>query len=72
LAIVVSALVFAAGHLPAASILVGSLTAPIVAYVLMANTLFGIAFGWLYWRYGLEAAIVAHALTHVVNYFVSR
>lgn len=71
-AIVVSALVFAAGHLPAASILVGPLTAPIVTYVLVANTVFGIAFGWLYWRYGLEAAIVAHALTHVVNYFVSR
>ena len=70
-AIVVSALVFAAGHLPAASFLVGPLTAPIVAYVLVANTLFGIAFGWLYWRHGLEAAVVAHALTHVVNYFVS-
>ena len=70
-AIIVSAVVFAAGHLPAAHILAGPLTAPIVAYVLVANTVFGIAFGWLYWRHGLEAAIVAHALTHVVNYFVS-
>ncbi|HEV7237625.1 MAG TPA: CPBP family glutamic-type intramembrane protease [Thermoanaerobaculia bacterium] len=70
-AIVVSALVFAAGHLPGAFILVGPLTATIVAYVLVVNTIFGIAFGWLYWRYGLETAIVAHALTHVVSYLVS-
>jgi membrane protease YdiL (CAAX protease family) len=70
-AIVVSAVVFAAGHLPAASFLVGPLTAPVVAYVLVANTVFGVVFGWLYWRYGLEAAMVAHVLTHVVSYFIS-
>ncbi len=57
LAIVVSALVFGAGHLPAASVLIGTLTVNIVVFVVVANTVFGILFGYLYWRYGLEAAI---------------
>ena len=70
-AIVVSALVFALGHLPAAVLLVGPLNATIIAYVTVGNALFGIVFGWLFWRYGLEAAILAHALTHVVKYVVS-
>lgn len=70
-AIAISAVIFAAGHLPAAGILVGPLTAAIVGYVIVVNTIFGIAFGWLYWRYGLEAAILAHALAHVVSFIVS-
>jgi len=66
IAIVVSALVFAMGHLPAAAILAGPLTPSLVGYVMVANTLFGVVFGYLFWRFGLEAAILAHALTHVV------
>ena len=71
MAIVVSALVFALGHLPAAVLFVGPLNATIIAYVTVGNALFGIVFGWLFWRYGLEAAMLAHALTHVVKYVVS-
>lgn len=70
-AIAVSALLFALGHLPAAHLFLGSLNAPVVAWVIGVNSLFGIVFGWLYWRYGLEAAILAHGLTHVVSYLVS-
>ena len=68
LAVVVSALVFAAGHLPAASVLIGTLTVNIVVFVVVANTAFGILFGYLYSRYGLEAAMIAHGTTHLVNY----
>ena len=68
LAIVASALVFGAGHLPAASVLIGTLTANIVLFVVAANTVFGILFGYLYWRYGLEAAMIAHGTAHVVAY----
>lgn len=66
-AIVVSSLVFAAGHLPAAAMLVGTLSPSVVAHVIGVNTLFGLVFGWLYWRHGLEAAMLAHALTHLVS-----
>jgi membrane protease YdiL (CAAX protease family) len=65
-AIVVSALVFAAGHLPIASLLAGGLTLPIVLYVIIANVIFGIVAGFLYWRRGLESAMLAHMCAHVV------
>lgn len=68
LAIVVSALLFGAGHLPAAAVLVGQLTGELVLFVVGLNAAFGVLFGWLFWRYGLEAAIVAHATAHVVSY----
>jgi len=71
LAIAVSALLFAAGHLPAASVLLGALDLPVVAFVMGANTAFGLLYGYLYWRYGLESAIIAHGLTHVVSYVAS-
>ena len=65
-AIVISAIAFGVGHLPLASILAGGLTVPIVIYVLIANSLFGIVAGFLYWRRGLEAAMIAHIFVHVV------
>jgi membrane protease YdiL (CAAX protease family) len=68
LAIVVSALLFGAGHLPAAAMLIGHLTTELVLFVIGLNAAFGVLFGWLYWRYGLEAAIIAHATAHLVSY----
>jgi hypothetical protein len=40
-------------------------------HVVGANTVVGVLFGYLFWRYGLEAAIIAHAFAHVVGYVVS-
>ena len=54
------------GHLPIASMLAGGLTAPLVIYVITANSIFGIVAGFLYWRRGLEAAMIAHISTHLV------
>lgn len=71
MAIVVAALLFGAGHLPAAAVQVGELTADVAVFVVGANTVFGVLFGYLFWRYGLEAAIIAHAFAHVVSYVVS-
>jgi membrane protease YdiL (CAAX protease family) len=68
LAIVVSALLFGAGHLPAAAMLIGHLTTELVLFVVGVNTAFGVLFGWLFWRYGLEAAIIAHGIAHLVSY----
>ena len=64
--IVGSALLFGAGHLPLAAALAGGLTLTVVAYVIAANSLFGIVAGILYWRYGLESAVIAHVATHIV------
>jgi membrane protease YdiL (CAAX protease family) len=65
-AIFISAILFGLGHLPIASLLAGGLTVPVVGYVLSANSLFGIVAGFLYWRRGLEAAMLAHMSAHVV------
>ncbi len=67
LAIAVSALLFGAGHLPVAVALVGALNASAVVWVVGVNTAFGVLFGYLFWRSGLESAMIAHAVTHVVN-----
>lgn len=70
-AIAISALVFAVAHLPVTALLVGELTGAVVMYVVGFNAAFGVVFGYLFWRYGLEAAIIAHAGAHVLNYIVN-
>ena len=37
-------------------------------FVVGVNAAFGLLFGYLFTRYGLEAAILAHGTAHVVNY----
>lgn len=71
LAIAVSAFIFGAGHIPMASALVGPLDANIAAFVIGWNAVFGLLFGYLFWRYGLESAMLAHALAHVVSYLTN-
>jgi hypothetical protein len=64
-AIVVVALLFAAGHLPAA-MAIAPLTTALVFRILLLNALAGLVFGWLFWRKSLECAMFAHASVHVV------
>jgi hypothetical protein len=64
--IFISAVIFGIGHLPIASALSGGLNLPLVAYVISANSVFGIFAGFLYWKRGLESAMIAHMFTHVV------
>jgi len=63
-AVAVSAVLFGVGHLPALAQSV-ELTAALVARTVLLNAVAGVAFGWLYWRRSLEAAMVAHAAFHV-------
>jgi hypothetical protein len=64
-AIVIVALLFAAGHLPAA-MAIAPLTTTLVLRILLLNALAGLVFGWLFWRKSLECAMFAHASVHVV------
>ena len=66
LSVILSALLFALGHLPAAQALAGALTPQVVAFVLVGHTAFGLVAGGLYARYGLETAMVAHVLGHAL------
>ncbi len=63
---VVSALLFAAGHLPATAIVMG-LTPMIVIRCFLLNGGLGLAFGWLYRKHGLRYAMIAHGGCHVIS-----
>lgn len=63
--VVVVAIVFGAGHLPALALSVEPDLVLVVRTVAI-NALLGTLYGWLYWRYALEHAILAHAFTHGV------
>jgi membrane protease YdiL (CAAX protease family) len=65
-AIIVSSVVFGIGHLPLVRALAFNYNLAIMGYIVVANSLFGLIAGYLYWKRGLEAAIIAHMLTHVV------
>ena len=66
LANVVAAILFAAGHLPTTAVLMG-LTPMIIFRCFLLNGGFGLLFGWLYRKYGLRYAMIAHAGCHVVS-----
>ncbi len=65
-AILFSSLLFGLGHLPVAFALGSRVTLAVVLYIVTANSVFGLIAGYLYWRRGLEAAMIAHMLAHVV------
>ena len=56
---ILAAVLFGLGHLPATSLLV-PLTILVVLRAIVLNGLIGIVCGWLYWKRGLEAAMIAH------------
>ena len=65
LAIIISSLIFGLGHLPVASALTTTLTAPLITYIILGNAAFGIIAGYLYWKRGLECAMGAHMIAHL-------
>jgi len=65
-AILISSFIFGVGHLPVALGLVQETTAALIMFVIVANSAFGVVAGYLYWKYGLESAIIAHMCCHVV------
>jgi hypothetical protein len=66
MAIVLSAFLFGLGHLPLAFLFGTQITTSVITYVIVGNSIFGLIAGYLYWQKGLEAAIIAHMLVHVV------
>ena len=63
---VVAAILFAAGHLPGTFILLGS-SPMIIVRCFLLNGGFGLLFGYLYRKYGLRYAMIAHAGCHVIS-----
>jgi len=69
--IILSSLAFGALHLPIAFTLAAEVTSGLIIYIIGANSAFGILFGYLYWKYGLEASMIAHAMAHLVAFLVA-
>jgi hypothetical protein len=65
-AILLSALVFGIGHLPVTYMLFSEPTVSLILFVVIANSTFGLVAGYLYWKKGLESAIIAHVFGHIV------
>ena len=63
---VVSAMLFAAAHLPTTEILYG-ITPIILIRCFLLNGGFGLVFGRLYRKYGIQYAMIAHAGIHLVS-----
>ena len=68
--IILAAIIFGLGHLPATSQIV-PLTGLVVIRAIVLNGVAGIAFGWLYWKKGLESAIIAHFSTDIVLHIIA-
>ena len=58
-AIAIAAIIFGLGHLPATSAVI-ELTPLVIARAIVLNGIAGLVLGWLYWKRGLESAIIAH------------
>ena len=65
-AILISSLVFGIGHLPIAYMLFPDASLALTLFVIVANSMFGLIAGYLFWKKGLESAMIAHMLAHIV------
>ena len=70
LSIIISSILFGLGHLPITSTLT-AITAMIVVRAVVLNGVAGIIFGWLYWKRGLESAIISHFSADIVLHVIT-
>ncbi|MED1943942.1 MULTISPECIES: type II CAAX prenyl endopeptidase Rce1 family protein [Brevibacillus] len=71
LGICVAAIVFAISHLPTNYMTYGK-GYVVTVWTLLLNGILGILFGFLYWRYGLEAAIISHFSADIVLHVIFK
>ncbi|ASJ53769.1 metallopeptidase [Brevibacillus formosus] len=64
--IIGAALIFGLGHLPAANVYFGEITPLLFIRTIALNGVAGILFGYLYWKRGLEYAMIAHAIGDII------
>lgn len=63
--IVLAAIIFGLGHLPITASITEINTLVIVRAIVL-NGVGGIVFGWLFWKKGLESAMIAHFTTDII------
>ena len=63
---IVTAFLFAAGHLPSTATMT-SLTPALIIRCFLFNGGLGLGFGYLYRKYGIEHAMLSHGLCHLLS-----
>lgn len=66
---ILAAILFGLGHLPATATLI-PLTPLVITRAIVLNGLGGVAFGYLYWKRGLESAMIAHFSADIILHVV--
>lgn len=64
------AIAFGLAHLPATAQIGLVLNPLVITRAVVLNGIGGVAFGWLYWKWGLESAILSHFTTDVVLHVI--
>ena len=59
ISIFLAAIIFGLGHLPITASIT-TITPIVVTRAIVLNGIGGVVFGWLFWKKGLESAIIAH------------
>ena len=67
---IVAAMLFAAGHLPATTAIMGELNAVIILRCFLLNGSFGLLFGRLYRKHGIQYAMLSHAAFHIISQLI--
>jgi membrane protease YdiL (CAAX protease family) len=62
---ILAAILFGLGHLPATANIL-PLTPLVITRAILLNGIGGVIFGWLYWKRGLESAMIAHFSADIV------
>jgi membrane protease YdiL (CAAX protease family) len=68
-AIVLSSVIFGLGHLPVTGNVV-AITPTVITRAILLNGIGGIIFGWLYWKKGLESAMISHFTCDIVIHII--
>ena len=71
IAIAISALLFAIAHLPVAAT-IWTLTPIMIIRTILLSSLLGVGFGYLFWRWELEYAILSHFVAGLVLHGINQ
>lgn len=69
---ILAAVIFGLLHLPNLTVMGIGITPVLILYVILLNGLGGMGFGYLYWTYGLEAAMLAHFSADIVLHVIPQ
>ena len=68
-AIIIISVIFGLGHLPMTATFM-AITPVVVIRAIVLNGIAGVAFGWLYWKKGLESAIISHFSADIILHVI--